>query len=717
MDDIQSLIQKVQQLTKREQEVLDHRGQGKTIKEVAQILHIRERTVKFHLANIYEKLGLQDLTTEFERLDAIREYRRALAYFNDLQQTPSPVEPPGESSPNDEDDAVIPTHALVLVLEDEIELAEKMTAVQRATLRIPPEDEQSYTSPRKFSGKRVAVLLLSASAIAGILIGASITALLYSFRYSSQTPVLATVNNPSEQMASLPTATLPPTVVTATVTVTEPAVESTRQASLCGETNVAQYEIKPTFLRNQGVSVFNIQNTVGAMFGDAVRTVALDERGLWLGYLQGQSNSVGGVALYTRQNWINCAPVPQIASQTINDIEIDKLGRIWIATEQAGISMFDGEQWHTYTTDNGLPSNAIFGLTLDEQGKIWAATLEGVAVLDEKGWQVPYSANNDTLVTNKVHALAFDSQGNIWVGHIEAGVSQYNNTTGTWTYYTVESGELGGHQIRDIVVRKANADTPESVWFATADGGVTKFEQEKWTTFRVQDGLPSDTVIDIALDKYNRVWLATAGGVSYLEDGTWVPYNTINTLSIAFGPTCQNCPIDDDHVWTGTSANGLTHSRLPHLNNDEVVKVEEICFELIMKREETCVELQEGELNHLHTITATYPFSLTPGDKLRFRATLSPHAPYQLREDRGDFLSNMDVSDENLFSAWPQISVKGTVEPGQPFTFVENHYPFVAPVLTNGEQEQQLVSTWRTWMRTRYVGPVIRLVFVVKAKE
>jgi hypothetical protein len=441
--------------------------------------------------------------------------------------------------------------------------------------------------------------------------------------------------------------------------------------------------------------------------------VALDDRGLWIGYGATDQNPISGIGLSTRQQWFTCRLATEVPNQAINAIEIDAGKRISVATERSGIWMFDGTQWHTYTTDHGLPSNAIFGLTRDSRGAIWAATLAGVATLDGDTWKVPYSASNSTLVTNKTHALAFDSQDNIWVGHIEAGVSQYDNAAATWKYYSAEPDGLGGDQIRDIVVRKANADKPESIWFATADGGLSKFEEGQWTTYRTQDGLPSNTVIGVALDKYNRVWAATAGGVAYLEGTKWISYNTLNTLAIALGPTCQDCPIDDDHVWTGTAEMGLTHSRLPHLNNDAAVKIETICFELIVTRRQECVSLEETTINNTQIVIATYRTPVATGEKIRFRITAVPRAPYQLRQDRGDFLSNIDADDGNLFSAWPSIPVEGTIEPGEPFTFAEYDYPIIAPQLIKGD-EQTFTSSWRVWMRTRYVGPIIRLTFTVR---
>ena len=64
-------------LTKREIEVLTLVIEGNSSKEVADILYVSKRTVDFHLANIYHKLGVTN------RVQAFREAtRRGLISFN-----------------------------------------------------------------------------------------------------------------------------------------------------------------------------------------------------------------------------------------------------------------------------------------------------------------------------------------------------------------------------------------------------------------------------------------------------------------------------------------------------------------------------------------------------------------------------------------------------------------------------------------------------------
>lgn len=55
------------ELTRREVEVLSHIIQGKSSREVAEILFVSKRTVDFHLANVYDKLHVNNRVQAFRR--------------------------------------------------------------------------------------------------------------------------------------------------------------------------------------------------------------------------------------------------------------------------------------------------------------------------------------------------------------------------------------------------------------------------------------------------------------------------------------------------------------------------------------------------------------------------------------------------------------------------------------------------------------------------
>lgn len=510
------------------------------------------------------------------------------------------------------------------------------------------------------------------------------------------------------QPTAIPVTTFPtltsPTSTTTSVNIT----------SVCGETEQTPVDLSvPRFIRSQGVSNFTIENTPG-LLNNTVRALAIDRTGLWIGYFGTETNTVNGVGHYDKKSFANCDFSKVIEPQNVNAIAVSQSGKTWIGTEKNGVLSFDGKEWRLYTTRDGLPSNEIFQLTIDAQDNLWVGTWEGVAKFDGINWSVPYQVQNDTIFNNHISAIAFDSGQNIWIGHIRDGVSEYRQADGKWIHYTTstENG-LAGDEIRSILVRAKNTEQPETVWFATAGGGISRFEQGKWTVYRVEDGLPSNDVSNLALDRYNRIWAATAKGVVYFDGQVWKIYNTIATSTIAIGSSCPDasCPFDDDHVWTGTPAAGLTHSRLPL--PDSVIKVTSICF-VTSQRERICPSFSLDTSLPTSIVTAAYPAPLKPDDTLRFEITVSPEGTYELRENRGDFMSNTDDNDFNLFGAWPVIGVKGIVKPGQPYAFTDYDNPFIAPKLSDGVQEEQFVSTWRMWMYTRYVGPYIRLIFTVK---
>ncbi|MBN8581047.1 MAG: hypothetical protein J0L96_10275 [Anaerolineae bacterium] len=514
---------------------------------------------------------------------------------------------------------------------------------------------------------------------------------------------------PSEQI-------LVPTSTSVTLTPITSDITSTpvNQNTFCGETEQIPLDFGiPRFVRSQGISNFNIENTPGIL-SNAVRALAIDQTGLWIGYFNSDKSLLGNIGHYDKKSFAICGISNIVEAQNINTIAISPSGKIWVGTEKNGVLLFDGQKWNRYTTLDGLPSDEIFALTVDSQDNLWVGTWEGVAKFDGVNWSVPYQVQNDTIYNNHISSIEFDSQQNIWIGHIRDGVSEYRQVDSKWIYYTTltENG-LAGDQIRDIMIRPKSEGQLESVWFATADGGISRFEQGNWTTYRTEDGLPSNDVSALTLDRYNRIWAATAKGVAYFDDKIWKIYHTLPATTIAIGSRCTDasCLFDEDHVWTGTLEMGLTHSRIPL--PDPVLKVMSICF-VTSQRERICPSYSFDDSLPVPVVTAVYPSPLKSDDTLRFEITVSPEGTYELREDRGDFMSNMDDNDFNLFGAWPVIGVKGAIETGQPYTFTDYDNPFMAPSLPEGIQEKQFISTWRMWMHTRYVGPVIQLVFTVK---
>jgi DNA-binding CsgD family transcriptional regulator len=682
VEDLSARIEKLKELSPRQREVLGYMCEGLPYAQIAGLLVITERTVLFHVGKIYEKLGIAEMPKAARQRELGR-FCPALRYIQDQGGLPDSEPAPGpEQEPEPSE----------LALED---VSRDDRAIQ---LRASPFQQ----TERRSSGWLTLWLVFLAVAIIGGVAGGGV---MIFFSRSATLPTSA-----SQPAVGAPTGFVPSSPATASLPASSAPAEA-GLASICGESGRAAATDAPRFLRSQGVSDFTAANTQGAVRNDRVRAVAIDTRGLWIGYFATDQNPRNGIGQYDKKSWADCTQPGSARGRDINAIAFDRGGGVWAATENAGVLLFDGKSWYTYTTRQGLPSDRTYGLFVDEDNTVWVATWEGIAKFDRESnlWELSYSTHNNTLFNDHVHAIAKDSSGSIWVGHIMHGVSQYRAVDGKWIYHRRSLGGLGGDEIRSIVVRKATTNSAESVWFATADGGVSRFENGAWTIYRAEDGLPSDDVRAVALDKYNRVWAATAKGVVYFDDKKWTRYDSLDTHSLTFGPQCQDCPFDDDTIWTGTVAMGLTHSRIPY--PDAAVDILKVCF-VSEQRESICQSPQA--VDQTDTMTVTYTRVVSPGDIFRFEVTASPRAPYQFREDRGDFLSSIEESDANLFSAYPIIPVKGTIDPGEPFTFTDFDNPIKAPRPADGEREMAFTSAWRVWAHTRYAGPTIRIRFIVR---
>lgn len=491
------------------------------------------------------------------------------------------------------------------------------------------------------------------------------------------------------------------------ITPTEELASSSRGA--CDEKNrTTDVATNVRFRRWQGVSLFAVETTPpNAILSNIIRAITVDRRGLWLGYFPMQSNTTAGLGLFDKSNWYNCNVLEGVSGKNVNDITIDEQGGMWVALEHAGVAYYDGESWTRFTREDGLISEDVFRITIDSAGAIWVGTWDGVAKFDGNTWSTPYSAESGILQDNHVGTIVFDQQGNIWLGHLDEGISLYNNTEGKWEFIQASENGPGGNQVRAIAAQAADSGNPEAIWVGTADGGLSQYKDGTWTQYHMQDGLPSEDVKDVKIDPLNRVWVATSGGVAYLQDGRWIVYDTYDTARIAFGVDCADagCPYDEDHILTATSGFGFTHSRLPRPN---MLDVPEVCF-IIDDREPACVTPVSTDVPN--TVDAVLPTPVLPGQKIRFEIKVSPRSPYELREDRGDLLSFAEESDANLFGAFTHITVKGTTAAGQTYTFTDYDSPMIVPETSTPSQE--FSSTWRVWLHTRYAGPLILLRFVV----
>jgi DNA-binding CsgD family transcriptional regulator len=724
-------------LTPREAQVLYHVCHGWSHAEIARHFWVKKGTVDEYMGTVLRKLNVANadgftnrtriqlftrlapqIMTELVRLEYIPPEQQTLSPPPLLEETDEPVLISAETADftlaepaQDESELSPETHQLVQAILDAVQ-----DDTYRRRLTAPPLDnprdlpvrivpgsahmdviEGTYRRPDRFPA-----LLLLLLPVVGLLLGWVI--------WGRDDPGLAqipleTSAYPEPGPPTDPRLTQSPSTVStspdpAAPDSVPPTASTTPESAIAGcDTGQQAPPEEFRLLPAEGVSAFTVANTSGAVSSNKARSLTINEQGLWIGYFPDGTRN-GGLALYDRQRWYPC-PLPGLTGEVaINALASGPNGVLWVGTEHDGLFMLRNGQWRHFTEADGLPSKDIYGLTVDAAGDLWVATWLGVAKYDGSRWTVPYTTANDTIYSDHAHAVAFTSEGEVWVGQITAGVSHLR--AGEWLHYTAATGEISSDQVRALLVRP-ESPTGESVWIATLGGGVTRYFAGKWTTFGLADGLPSLDAEGLAVDGWGRVWVTTRGGVAFYDGQRWKPYHTLPSLAVAIGPLCQGCPFDNDHVWTGTANMGLTHSRLPL--TDAGVTVQSICFEEPGTRRQLCPPLERSADGSV--ITTTYPLTVTAGSEVLPFVTVQPLPGYQLKQERGDMLLNRAPDEAGRLGAHLNIGVVGTVEPGQPYTFVDRDYPLRIP--EGVDTANPPISVWQVWYYTRLVGPEIRI--------
>ncbi|HNT80435.1 MAG TPA: two-component regulator propeller domain-containing protein [Bacteroidia bacterium] len=151
----------------------------------------------------------------------------------------------------------------------------------------------------------------------------------------------------------------------------------------------------------------------------------------------------------------------------IFDVLNDKKNNIWFITDK-GILVYDGKSWITYNEKNGLIGSRISTSLIDSKGNIWIGSYDGerkdggLSVFDGEKW-VSYRRSEKIFTEAHVRKIFEDSKGRIWAtSSTESG--SYLGPSGSAVGLVFSFIDLGLQGLLQ-------------------DGGVSMFENGKWTNF------------------------------------------------------------------------------------------------------------------------------------------------------------------------------------------------------------------------------------------
>jgi signal transduction histidine kinase/ligand-binding sensor domain-containing protein/CheY-like chemotaxis protein len=357
----------------------------------------------------------------------------------------------------------------------------------------------------------------------------------------------------------------------------------------------------------QSMRYLNIDN---GLSNNSVNTLFQDSYGFfWFGTYDGLNRYDGSNFQVFKNKWND---EESLSNNHVNCITEGWEKKIWIGTEN-GVVYYDYADakihpayYHPATGNKLIKiTSKTYNLGSDVNGNVYIGTNDAGLLICEKGQvvcrQVVYS---DKFRNYNVHNISIDKQGRVWLFISGTGLCQYNILsdkiilisdklegvsciTPDFHHAFVWMGTEQGLYKYDIVhdklinvnpkdnkltsknIMQVYIDKSEKVWVATDGGSINIIDPRTGKVSYLLAGeakgsLSSGSVYYIYEDRDSRKWIATLkGGINIIDNKnqpfTAITHDPANKNSLVSNYARSFCEDADANIWVGTAGGGLSY--------------------------------------------------------------------------------------------------------------------------------------------------------------
>lgn len=251
--------------------------------------------------------------------------------------------------------------------------------------------------------------------------------------------------------------------------------------------------------------------------------------------------SRGGVSVLRKGTWSTYGKDEGLAQEEVMDAVLDARGRLWVATESAGLTRIDADRRHVhFEDDSGLPTNVTFGLLRDRDDTVWLATAAGVVHFTDASRKPIVYDTDDGLPDAPVFRIEQMADGTLYVG------------TERGAYRRVGERFEPVPRLPADGVPSLARDAAGDLWVGTINHGLLRLDEHGVDALSSRKGLPNNRVAALFVDREGSLWAGTNAGLLRLRDA---PFTTFNTDQGGLSDDYVRAIVQgrDGSLWIGTS--------------------------------------------------------------------------------------------------------------------------------------------------------------------
>lgn len=343
--------------------------------------------------------------------------------------------------------------------------------------------------------------------------------------------------------------------------------------------------------------------TEDGLLGNSIYSILMDKSGrLWIG-------GDDGVCYLENGKFTALGEKQGIPTGSVLNFAEDRFDNVWLSINEVGVVKYQENGFEHFTKKDGLPSNNIYSLFQIDSLSFWIGTDKGLTYWHDQEvenfneasgfkakfpYQIVRRRNGDFWFATESGIVIYDGfqfhkAESYGINYTQEGLADTANTWLSFGAGVIELQEVGtppAYTDRKYVHHLerngfSNAATGPSLidnngvlWISTTGDGLYKYENDTFTQYSSKDGLPSNYIHSLSIDKNENIWIGTSNGISRFDRDLFYNVTEVDGLN---SNKANNLVFENDSIlWVGMTQ-GVDRILLDEKN--EVVEIKNYGFE------------------------------------------------------------------------------------------------------------------------------------------